>query len=73
VHLFQIVQDWGSLATSRVVFIDPAPVVLLGYPLGFPRFLRIESPRIVVDRPVENAVGQRRMADLLVPARGRQL
>ena len=58
---------------SRVVFIDPAPMVFLGYPLGFPRFFRIESPRIFVDQPVENPVGQRRSADLLVPARDRQL
>jgi hypothetical protein len=48
------------------------------YAFGFPRFLRIESPRIsmlvgVVDQPVEDAIGQSGIANLFVPARDWQL
>jgi hypothetical protein len=48
------------------------------FAFGFPRFLRMESPPHlnamgVVHEPVEDAVGQCGIGDLLVPARDRQL
>src|SRR6266513_201801 len=66
----------NCVAPCRIAFTDPALLRL--YAFGFPRFLRIESPRIsmrwaVVDQPVEDAIGQSGIANLFVPARDWQL
>jgi hypothetical protein len=50
-----------SFATKRIA-----------YGVGFPRFLRMESPRISIQRALctrrcHDALGQRGMADLFVP------
>jgi hypothetical protein len=47
---------------SRSVYQSRSRLFAWGYPLGFVRTLRIESPHLdpmgVVDQPVEDAIGQ---------------